>query len=245
MAAGAAGDQVQIARHFDRKASEGSTQSVEQPVPISARLEELLSDVADTRPSVLDLGCGTGATAIRLAERGARSITGIDLSPASIEVARRRATIFGLDPEQAHFDEGDAASAVLQPHDWVVLDRVICCYGDVDRLLTNALTAAPRRLAFSVPESRGWRGLINAVIWTAENVWKAVTRADACRGHVHDVRRVEARLERAGLRKHRTGWSGLWYAAAFERPSSKSAYSNGTATTSRPSIPSKSSGLHV
>ena len=41
-------------------------------------------------PEILDLGCGTGNLAFRLAARGLR-VTGVDLSPEMLDVARRKA----------------------------------------------------------------------------------------------------------------------------------------------------------
>jgi ubiquinone/menaquinone biosynthesis C-methylase UbiE len=46
-------------------------------------------------PRVLDLGCGTGALAVRLARRGCQ-VTGIDVSPAMLAQAARRAADEGL-----------------------------------------------------------------------------------------------------------------------------------------------------
>jgi SAM-dependent methyltransferase len=210
---------TRIARHFDRRISGDNPDDVDLPhlVEVSARLLDMLGDVAHVRPSVLDLGCGAGGDAIRLAQAGARLVTGVDVSPASIDIARRRAVRCGLSQRRVRFATGDAASDPLEPHDWVLLDRVVCCYSDAGRLLANALAVASRRLAFTVPESRGWRGLVNTTWWTVENLARAVVRPDACRGYVHAVASIERRLEDAGFRKLRSGRCGLWYAAVFER----------------------------
>jgi len=59
------------------------------PVGILPCLLEFLGDVAGR--SVLDAGCGEGYLARVLAGRGAR-VTGIDLSPRLIEMARKKDT---------------------------------------------------------------------------------------------------------------------------------------------------------
>lgn len=46
------------------------------------------------RLHVLDYGCGLGALSIHLADAGAASVTGVDLSPASVEFARARVAHF-------------------------------------------------------------------------------------------------------------------------------------------------------
>jgi SAM-dependent methyltransferase len=52
---------------------------------------------------VLDLACGRGRIAIPLARRGCR-VTGIDLSPRSLELARRDADTAGVELELIHAD---------------------------------------------------------------------------------------------------------------------------------------------
>ena len=56
----------------------------------SARIAELLiAHLPDAAAAVLDIGCGTGAVGRRLAELGATTIDGVDLSPEMLELARR------------------------------------------------------------------------------------------------------------------------------------------------------------
>jgi len=45
---------------------------------------------------VLEIGCGIGTDTVSFARRGAQ-VTAVDLTEKSLEVARRRATVFGLD----------------------------------------------------------------------------------------------------------------------------------------------------
>ncbi len=155
---------ARIARAFDRQNAGLSSDPAKwpRPSPVTLRLLEMLDDVTTVRPTVLEIGCGTGAASVRLAQQGARQVTGIDLSPSSIEIALQRAENAGLDDTQISFVVGDGASSALEPHDWVILDRVICCYPSVERLLANAAAAAGSRLAFAVPESKGWRGSLVA-----------------------------------------------------------------------------------
>jgi SAM-dependent methyltransferase len=183
---------------------------------VSRRLLDALSiEAADHAPSLLEVGCGSGALTIALLERGATTASGIDLSPASVEMAHQRAAAAGMS-ERTRFEVGDGASVLLVPHDWVVLDRVLCCYADLDRLLRNSMVAARRRFAFSVPMSSGWRGLVNRLIVSIENATNAL-RSRPCPGFVHDVRHIEARLGAAGFRRTRNGRQGLWYVAVFDR----------------------------
>ena len=54
----------------------------------SARIAELLvAHLADRSAPVLDLGCGTGAVGVRLAELGLTVIDGVDLSPEMLAIA--------------------------------------------------------------------------------------------------------------------------------------------------------------
>jgi SAM-dependent methyltransferase len=54
---------------------------------------------------ILDVGCGIGFWLVEFWERGYRNIYGIDISPRSIELARKRCTLYGA---TAHISVGNA-----------------------------------------------------------------------------------------------------------------------------------------
>lgn len=205
-----------IARHFDHKMRERTAGGVLPPLHnVSAALLAQLADVGETAPSVLEIGCGSGALTTALLERGARRASGIDLSPGSVDAARRRAADARLE-HRTSFRVGDAATAELDAHDWVILDRVICCYRDVSTLLANSLPAARRRIAFSVPDSRGLFGWMNRVEELIEGVVNTL-RGRPCPGYVHDIGLITGRLAQAGFRPVRSTNAGRWYVGVFER----------------------------
>lgn len=205
-----------IAAHFDGALQARLSSGGLPPLhPTSRHLLAALSDVPAAGLTVLEIGCGSGALLAELLARGAVRATGVDLSAVSVDTARVRLAEAGLD-DRASIEVGDGATVSLMTHDWVVLDRVLCCYRDVDRLLANAISAAGSRLAFTVPESLGVRGLVNRLLMRVELI---VTRLQGrpCPGYVHDLRRIETALGAAGFRPGPTRTDGLWRIAVFAR----------------------------
>lgn len=76
----------------------------------SGRVNRALADVAsELKPGrALDLGCGEGADALWLAERGWR-VTGVDISPTAVERASATAAAAALSAGQASFIAADLA----------------------------------------------------------------------------------------------------------------------------------------
>ena len=111
---------------------------------------------------VLDIGCGTGSTLIRAAERG-WSVKGIDISPTATEIAGRRIDERGLKCELEVKD--------ITEHDLYLgeFDLVICHY------VLGALKNDGRVMA-----------AMNIRNWTAEG--GLVSFEDLARGDVRDGR---------------------------------------------------------
>jgi SAM-dependent methyltransferase len=204
-----------IARHFDAKAKRLAKGADPGLLAVSEPLKRALLSRDLTGKTVLELGCGRGVLLLDLTQAGAARATGVDLSPMAIEAARDRFEQ-AKRSEQAHLLVGDAARVVLEPHDWVILDRVICCYPDVDGLLANTLPAAKQIYAFAVPTSRGWRGVLARLEQWFDNSWN-IARGASCPRYVHDLDLIEKRLAVAGFRMRQSGRHHLWHIAVFER----------------------------
>lgn len=209
------GHDPRVPRAFDRAYDGWSSETgFPETVEVSSRLLAALRDGTPEHPSVLELGCGTGAVSVALLEMGARAVHGVDLSAASVDIARRRADAAGVG-DRARFEAGQGAAVEGVHVDWVVLDRVLCCDRHPDGLLDVAIEAAARRVALTVPESRGWLGILNRLMWKAENVWDRFT--EGCFGYVHDLRRIERRLAEAGFVPATTSRVGLWHLGIYDR----------------------------
>ena len=71
--------------------------TVDHRVLIPRPETEMLVDLAEDRQRVLDVGTGSGAVALAIAqERAGATVTGIDSSPGAVEVARANAQALGL-----------------------------------------------------------------------------------------------------------------------------------------------------
>lgn len=89
------------------------------PITSSVQLRSKTRGRCGWPSSVLEIGCGLGTESINFARAGA-DLTVVELSQKSLELARQRFTVYGL---QARFIHGNAEE----------LDRVCCLSGEVKR----------------------------------------------------------------------------------------------------------------
>lgn len=110
-------------------------------------LAQLPDDLRGAR--VLDAGCGTGAMAVELAQRGAH-VTAVDISPALIDIARKREPA-DLDG-QITWHAGDMTDAGLGTFDYgVAMDSMIYYTApDLARILSQLGPRMDGRLVFTL-----------------------------------------------------------------------------------------------
>ncbi|MFF1452462.1 class I SAM-dependent methyltransferase [Streptomyces sp. NPDC058274] len=136
---------------FDEEPDHG----LRDPVVREAWAARMRDWLPERSSDVLDLGCGTGSLSLLASERGHR-VTGVDLSPAMIGLAR--AKLAGRD---AVFLVGDAAAPPVgeERFDVVLVRHVLWTLPDPGRVL------------------RHWRGLLRpgGRLVLVEGVWGTVS----------------------------------------------------------------------
>jgi magnesium-protoporphyrin O-methyltransferase len=133
--------------------------------------------------------------AVELAGASLASVTLADASAGYLEAARRHLA-FRDASAPAQFILGDfaATSNSLPDADIVTLDRVVCCYPDVEALLRGAAARARRMVAFTYPRDLWY---VHASV-AVENSWYRL-RQDGFRAFVHSPERMASVLEGGGF----------------------------------------------
>ncbi|PKB78766.1 MAG: hypothetical protein BZY88_16765 [SAR202 cluster bacterium Io17-Chloro-G9] len=127
-----------IEEFFNEKWANGELNSYRKHGP--RKTTQLLVDAIAAGPlegkSLLDIGGGVGAVQHELLKAGVGSAMAVDASEGYINVSRGEAERQGHADKISylHGDFVDHAST-LEPSDIVTLDRVICCYHDVETLV--------------------------------------------------------------------------------------------------------------
>jgi hypothetical protein len=190
------------ARRFRRRGLTGTARA----------LVELAGDVGGA--TVLDVGGGIGAIELVLLTAGAERATNVELSGGyeeqAVALLAERGLADRVDRRVADFVTEGAA---VEPHDLVVLHRVVCCYPDVDALMTAASDHALARLVLTYPRER----LPIRLGLRAINLW---LRVSGCgfRTYIHPVARILGAAEARGLRLERRERGGfVWESASLVR----------------------------
>lgn len=121
------------------------------------RMQKLLLDGVRREPmtgkDVLDIGCGVGGLHLTLLKEGAGHATGVDMSDGMISTARKFSSELGL-ADRAEYIVGDFVEigATIPECDVTLLDKVVCCYEDIDALVRTSTRRTKRIYAISHPK---------------------------------------------------------------------------------------------
>ena len=163
--------------------------------------------------TLLDVGAGIGVIDHELLRHGLQHAVLVDGSTAYQAAARDEATARGT-LDRLSFVEGDFVRVAdrVEPADVVTLDRVVCCYPDVDALVRASSGKAVRLYGLVLPRDR----LLIRVGLAVVNGWYRL-RGRAYRAFVHPNARVDALAAEAGFRPTSEATTTFWRVVLYAR----------------------------
>src|SRR2546425_10171989 len=165
--------------------------------------------------TVLEIGCGTGFFALETLRHGASSCVGVDLSSTAIHEANEFAKESGLQ-DRAKFEVANAASTHQPASDVVVMDKVLCCYPDVEALLKAASDSSRELLGFVVPRDEGLMKPAMRIGVALINLVERLKKT-GFRLYLHPLRSIDGLLAGSGFQQESKARSRFWLVFLYKR----------------------------
>ena len=162
---------------------------------------------------LLDIGAGVGAIHHELLEDRVERAVHIDASSAHLSAARDETERRGHSG-RVDFLNGDfvAIAASVAPADLVTLDRVICCYHDMPRLVRLSADKALRLYGAVYPRPTLWMRMGIPMINALQHLKRSEFRV-----YLHAPAAIDSVLTGAGLRRRSLHRTLAWEVVVYER----------------------------
>ena len=181
------------------------------PLSSCRKLLKRLGDVSGL--TVMDVGGGVGAVTHSVLAGGAARVTAVDASAAYLDALQAEAARLGH-ADLVHVRHGDftVLAKSLDAVDVLTMDRVLCCYEDLELLLTRAASRTRRRIGLVYPRDT----LISRL---AIRIFNALLRLrrHSFRVYFHAPERVAELLTDAQFTPLQSETTLLWQIAVYER----------------------------
>lgn len=202
-------------RTFDEKhaAREFRNYQHHGPIPTTKALIHSLLGAGVKDDTLLDIGGGVGAIQIELLKSGARSAISVDASSAFEAFARAEAKREGLS-DRISYESGDFVdlAARIGPADIVTLDRVVCCYPNMESLIRLSTQRSRRVYGLVYPRDRR----LNRVFIRVQNFFRGLFR-NPFRSFVHSVDGMDRLIRAAGFTLRQRVRTFVWEVSVYER----------------------------
>ena len=176
-------------------------------------LIEALKSAGVAQKTLLDIGGGIGVIDHELLAAGAATAIHVEASEASAKAAAAEADRRGT-ASRIEFRRGDFVSLApgIPPADVVTLDRVICCYADMEELVKASAAHARQLYGVVIPRERR----LTRIMQVGINLVFRIVR-NPFRFHVHPIGDIERVLMRGGLVLRSAAETLIWRVAVYER----------------------------
>jgi 2-polyprenyl-3-methyl-5-hydroxy-6-metoxy-1,4-benzoquinol methylase len=163
--------------------------------------------------TLLDIGGGVGAIQHELLDAGVDQVTNVEASTAYIHAAKTEAQRRGH-IERISFHHGNFVDLAgdITPADIVTLDRVICCYHDMEKLVSLSAARARKLYGLVYPRDIWWMKIGLAF----QNFFFRLRRSPF-RTFAHPTKAVEALLGSHGFKQHSYQQTLVWQVVVYTR----------------------------
>jgi len=204
------------AKKFRKKGLEKTQKFLLEGVKIGLREKDRPGESPLRDKTILDVGCGVGALHLTMLREGASRALGVDISEGMLEKARAFSSDMGLE-NQVEYLNADFVSLQEGPGagkaDVLLMDKVVCCYEDVEALMEKAMRQTGTVFALSHPRDR-------SVLKFAFRAQIFFARLFRFRFHPcwHSWPRVHGMLEQAGFKRVYSNRTFVWDVSAYRLP---------------------------
>jgi magnesium-protoporphyrin O-methyltransferase len=163
--------------------------------------------------SLLDIGGGVGAIQHALLDAGVNEVTSVDASRAYLAAAKAEAGRRGQ-AERVRYLHGNFVDLAeeIPPAGIVTLDRVICCYHDMEKLVGLSAERAGKVYGLVYPRDVWWVKVALVLM----NFWFKLRR-NPFRTFVHSAEGVEAILSKKDLKRRSYQQTLVWQVVVYTR----------------------------
>lgn len=163
--------------------------------------------------TLLDIGGGVGAVEHELLDAGVNCATDVDASQAYINAARDEAQRKGyVEKVSYHYGNFVELAEDIGPADIVTLDRVICCFDDMERLVGLSAERARKLYGLVYPRDT-WLMKIGIAIMN----FFLLLRRSPYRSYFYQTKAVEAILRNNGFKRRSFSQTMAWQVAVYAR----------------------------
>jgi len=180
---------------------------------LTANLIVRLQEIGVKDQTVLDIGGGIGAIQHELMDAGAAGVINVDASSAYIAACKEEAEQRGY-VGQAAYHHGDFVDLAdgLEEADFVTLDRVLCCYDDVDALVQKSASKARQAYAVIYPRVN----LLMKIFQPFVNLFARIM-GTGFRFYLHPTEHVDGLIRAAGFHPVFEEKRNVWQLALYTR----------------------------
>jgi hypothetical protein len=183
------------------------------PDKTTRMLTEAIKEVGVEGLTLLDIGGGVGAIQHELLAAGVDQVTDVEASTAYLNAARAEIQRRGL-ADRVSFYQGNFVDLApeVAPADIVTLDRVICCYPDMEKLVGLSAARARKLYGLVYPRDAWW-----VKIGLALGNFFYRLRRSYYRTYSHPTEAVEALVNSNGLKRRSYHRTLVWQVVVYTR----------------------------